>query len=110
MAHVPAGVERWDAGVIAYGLGNFYSGRHRRSAHPFRDRSFLLRVVVSDRAGRSAEAVPIHTTPDGRVALSRGRIADTTLRSLAYLSLRLSEDAYLMRWRSAWSPARDAAS
>lgn len=94
-AHVPAGIEAWGTGVIAYGLGNCYFGRQHRAGHPFRDRSFLLRVAVSDHAVRSAEAIPIHTTPDGRVTLSRGRIADTTLRSIAYLSCRLNRDDYL---------------
>jgi poly-gamma-glutamate capsule biosynthesis protein CapA/YwtB (metallophosphatase superfamily) len=84
-AHVPMGIERWGTGVIAHGLGNLYFGGHRPGVHPFRNRSILLRVEVSGRSVVAAEPIPIHTTPDGRVQVSNGRFADTTLRCISFL-------------------------
>jgi poly-gamma-glutamate synthesis protein (capsule biosynthesis protein) len=96
-AHVPAGVEVRGKAVIAYGLGNFYFGRSRRADHPFRNRSFLLRVGVSARTIHDVAIIPIHTMADGRVTCSEGRVADITNRAIAYASRRLGQDEYLAR-------------
>lgn len=96
-AHVPRAVETWNGGLIAHGLGNLYFGPGRRANHPFRSRSFLLRVDVCPDGVLGADIVPIHTTADGRAHVSSGADRDVTLRAISYLAERIDNDRYLAR-------------
>lgn len=107
-AHVPMGLEMWQGGLIAHGLGNFYWGAPRRGRHPFRSASFLLRVEVRAGAVARAEALPVRTSPAGVLALDQGLAGARTLSALGCLSRRLAADRYLDRVETALESERAA--
>lgn len=107
-AHVPMGLEMWQGGLIAHGLGNFYFGAPGREQHPFRSASFLLRVEVRAGAVVRAEALPVRTSPAGLLTLDEGLAGAGTLSALGCLSRRLTADRYLDRVEAALASERAA--
>ncbi|MCC6244829.1 MAG: CapA family protein [Gemmatimonadaceae bacterium] len=65
-AHVVMGVERWNAGIIAHGLGNFWFGSMGKN-HPASRFGILLRATVDRRGVVRADVVPVSTGADGAV-------------------------------------------
>ena len=95
-AHVPMGLERRGAALVAQGMGNLYFGRPSDS-HPFRAASFLLRVDLTPAGVTRGEVIPVETDLQGRVGPASARTAALVRNSIAYLSNRLDRDAYLNR-------------
>jgi poly-gamma-glutamate capsule biosynthesis protein CapA/YwtB (metallophosphatase superfamily) len=60
-AHVPMAVEVWDGSVIAHGLGSllFPWSPVEPSAHPWRDRSFVLQAAVSTQGVHTVRITPV---------------------------------------------------
>lgn len=94
-AHVPMGVETWQRGAIAHGLGNLYFGRSTSRHHPFVNRSFVLRAGISLTGVTDLEVVPVATFPDGTVGPLSGGGAGEMAAAIGYLSGRLNQDEYL---------------
>lgn len=99
-AHVPMAVEAWNASIIAHGLGNFFFPPRRATGslppHPWRDRSFVLRIGVSDRGVHSARVVPTEQAA-GTVKVSGGLRRREMLGGLSALAASLVDDHRLAR-------------
>jgi hypothetical protein len=96
-AHVPMGVETWQGGAIAHGLGNLYFGRSRSEHHPFTSSSFVLRAGISRSGVTDLEVVPVATDGEGRLGPVSGRRAGVIEDAVNYLSSRLDRGEYLAR-------------
>ena len=80
-AHVVMGVERWNTGVIAHGLGNFWFGT-KGANHPASRFGILLCAAVDRDGVVSAEVVPVYTGLDRTIHVEEscvpgfGRLCD----------------------------------
>jgi poly-gamma-glutamate synthesis protein (capsule biosynthesis protein) len=63
-AHVPMAVEAWNGSVIAHGLGNLMWGWNAAPMHPWRNRSYLLKVSFNESGVTTAEIIPCGVRPD----------------------------------------------
>jgi hypothetical protein len=57
-AHVPMAVEAWKGSIVAHGLGNLLFGYSPAPSHPWRNRSYMLKVSFNASGVTSAELVP----------------------------------------------------
>lgn len=96
-AHVPMGVERRGAGLIAYGLGNaaFPLTAYLREGHPWTDRSVLLETQLSRGGVEGARLVPFALDDGGTPCMTGGQHARRLLTALAIASARLDDEAFL---------------
>lgn len=94
-AHVPMGVETWQGGAIAHGLGNLSFGRSKPGGHPFRNASFVLRAGISSTGVTDLEVIPVASDAEGRPAPASGRQAEVITDAVRYLSGRLDRGKYL---------------
>jgi hypothetical protein len=98
-AHVPMGIEVWQRGLIAYGLGNlvFPASRHLASGHPWSYRSLVLKVFFGRSGITHAQIIPVEMRPDFTVAPSVGTRRAEMLGAVARASRRLRDSERLAR-------------
>jgi poly-gamma-glutamate synthesis protein (capsule biosynthesis protein) len=97
-AHVPMGIERRGAGLIAYGLGNaaFPMTPYLRAGHPWSDRSFVLEVRLARGGVLAHRLLPFRIEPAGVPRPMTGSAARALLRGVAIASRRLQDERFLL--------------
>lgn len=96
-AHVPMGIERRGAGLIAYGLGNaaFPMTPYLRAGHPWSDRSFVLEARLARGGVRAHRLLPFRIDPAGVPRPTTGSSANALARGVASASRRLADERFL---------------
>lgn len=97
-AHVPMGIERRGAGLIAYGLGNaaFPMTPYVRAGHPWSDRSFVLEARLARGGVLAHRLLPFRIDPAGVPRPTTGSAANVLARGVAIASRRLEDERFLV--------------
>jgi hypothetical protein len=94
-AHVPMAVEAWKGSLVAHGLGNFVFGYHSAPIHPWRNRSYLLKVSFNASGVTGAEIIPVGVEPDHRIVALKGGARREVLGADSVLRHGLADDTRL---------------
>jgi poly-gamma-glutamate synthesis protein (capsule biosynthesis protein) len=94
-AHVPMAVEAWKGSIVAHGLGNFLFGYSATPIHPWRNRSYLLKVSFGASGVTSGELIPCGAEPDHRTVELQGGPRREVLGAHSVLCGGLSDEPRL---------------
>lgn len=101
--HVPQGVEEYGGGLIAYSLGNFVfparTSPYMQQGSPWTDKSFVLRVKLTEAGYDSHEVLPVQIDEAGRPAPMTAEQASAFLERHRRISDDLADpDALERAW------------
>ncbi len=98
-AHVPMGVEFWQHGFIAHGLGNcvMRHSPYQSHGHPWTRRSFALELGFLGSELVQARLHPFSIDPEGKAMLDAPSDQRSFLRGISTVSARLNNTEFLRR-------------
>ncbi len=98
-AHVPMGIEHWQKGLIAHGLGNCVmpQSSYQSQGHPWTRCSFALELGWRGSTIVQTKVHPFVIDAEGKPRPAAKREAETLLRGIEALSSRLDDTDFLSR-------------
>ncbi len=96
-AHIPMSIERWQHGLIAYGLGNCVMphSQYQLSGHPWTTRSIALEAGFDEDGLTEVIIHPFEMDPDGNAIDTSPAVRRQTLKALSKASARLDDERFL---------------